>query len=88
MTYNLTKQEFNEMIMMYIREVIHNQKHLLQEINVGSEDYDDQKWLYFIDKLHRKAVGADLMRLKSRDNMKARVSVKHLLDTDNIVIQI
>ena len=58
MTYNLTKQEFNEAIMMYIRDTLSNQAKLLQEIEVNGDEYEDDMWLYFIDMLYRKGVKA------------------------------
>jgi hypothetical protein len=86
MQTTLTKDEFDEFIIQYIRES------LKDEHNFNLVDnYDDNKWGYFLKLLKSRGVGGQLNSFRTYDNLDIRIDIKthipKLLNNNTINIQ-
>jgi len=66
-----TKDEFDEFIIQYIRESLKDKrKYMLVE------NYEDDKWGYFLKLLNSRGMGGILNSLRSNDNLKIRTDIR------------
>jgi len=66
-----TKNEFDEFIIQYIRESLKDkQKYMLVD------NYEDDKWGYFLKLLYLRGMSGVLNSLKSKDDLRIRTDVK------------
>jgi hypothetical protein len=81
-----TKDEFDEFIIQYIRESLKNKRDYILV-----EEYEDDKWGYFLKLLNSRGIEGQLNSRKQYDNLKIRTDVKihtpKLLDNNRISIQ-
>jgi hypothetical protein len=86
MQTTLTKDEFDEFIIQYIRESLRDKRHY-QLV----ESYEDDKWGYFLKLLNARGLEGQLNAFKTYDNLDIRTDVKihipKLLNNNTIIIQ-
>ena len=89
MQNSYTKEQFDEFIIQYIRESLKD-KRLYEFVGNSIDEYNDNKWNYFLKILNSRGILGKLIALKSKDSLNITNDVKiHISKlNDNNVIQI